>query len=439
MYHGVDRNPIIVMPGVLGSKLKDTTSGKMIWGAFGGGYADPSVAEQARLIALPMKEGAPLNDLRDKVVSNGVLDQITVNLLALPIHVRAYIDIIGTLGAGGYRDQQLALSGAVDYGTKHFTCFQFGYDWRRDNVDSVKALHQYILKKRAYVKQQYKEVLNQDVALKDIRFDIAAHSMAGLIVRYYLRYGPVDLPKDGSLPVLTWEGKKYVDRVVLIGTPNAGSLESFNTLVNGADFLAFFPKYEAAILNTMPGLFQLLPRTRHRGIVEERNRENAVDIFDVNVWAKYRWGMLHPDQTEILRTLLPEVSSDAERYRIAREHIKKSLKRADHFNRALDAPATPPDKVRLKLVAGDAMSTDAVMEVDSDTGTLKVIKWSPGDGVVLRSSALLDERVGGDWTPTLKSPIKWGGVTFLFTDHLGLTSDPIFTDNVLYYLLEEPR
>ena len=100
MYHGIDRNPIIVIPGVLGSKLKDEASGKSIWGAFGGGYADPSVDEEMRLIALPIKEGIPLKELRDEVVSNGVLDQITVNLWALPVRVRAYIDIIGTLGAG---------------------------------------------------------------------------------------------------------------------------------------------------------------------------------------------------------------------------------------------------------------------------------------------------------------------------------------------------
>ena len=306
-------------------------------------------------------------------------------------------------------------------------------------VDSVKALHRYILEKRAYVKQKYKDSFNLNVVLEDIRFDIAAHSMAGLIVRYYLRYGPVGLPEDGSLPTLTWEGTNYIDKVVLIGTPNAGSLEALNILVNGADFLPFFPKYEAAILNTMPGLFQLLPRKRHRAVVEEGSGEKAVDIFDVNVWDKYRWGMLNPDQAEILWTFLPEVESGVERYRIAREHLEKSLKRADDFNRALDAPVTPPNELRLKLIAGDAVPTDAIMEVDSDTGELKVIKKQPGDGIVLRSSALLDERIGSEWSPTLKSPIKWEGVTFLFTDHLELTRDPVFTDNVLYYLLEQPR
>ena len=28
---------------------------------------------------------------------------------------------------------------------------------------------------------------------------------------------------------------------------------------------------------------------------------------------------------------------------------------------------------------------------------------------------------------------------FLFTDHLGLTADPAFSNNLLYLLLEDPR
>ena len=69
---------------------------------------------------------------------------------------------------------------------------------------------------------------------------------------------------------------------------------------------------------------------------------------------------------------------------------------------------------------------------------MRVTDRAPGDGTVLRSSALLDERVGGTWMPHLVTPIDWSRVTFLFTDHLGLTKDPAFADNVLYMLLEEP-
>ena len=73
------------------------------------------------------------------------------------------------------------------------------------------------------------------------------------------------------------------------------------------------------------------------------------------------------------------------------------------------------------------------------TGKLEVIGHAAGDGTVLRSSALMDERVGRTWTPSLQSPIDWTHVTFMFSDHLGMTKDPNFSDNILYLLLEDQR
>lgn len=72
-------------------------------------------------------------------------------------------------------------------------------------------------------------------------------------------------------------------------------------------------------------------------------------------------------------------------------------------------------------------------------GRLSVARDEPGDGVVLRSSAIMDERPGQTWQPRVITPVGWDRVTFLFTDHLGLTRDPAFTDNVLYTLLQAPR
>jgi hypothetical protein len=75
------------------------------------------------------------------------------------------------------------------------------------------------------------------------------------------------------------------------------------------------------------------------------------------------------------------------------------------------------------------------------SSALTVTAWQPGDGRVSRPSALMDERysVGVKWTPRLVSPIAWSNVNFLFADHLGLTRDPGFTDNILFLLLESPR
>ena len=76
--------------------------------------------------------------------------------------------------------------------------------------------------------------------------------------------------------------------------------------------------------------------------------------------------------------------------------------------------------------------TQAAMRSHLDSNPVILIPGIPG-------TKLMDERVGDYRTPNLVSPIKWSNVTFLFTDHLGLTKSPAFSDNVLFILLEEPR
>ena len=151
------------------------------------------------------------------------------------------------------------------------------------------------------------------------------------------------------------------------------------------------------------------------------------------------WGLASPEEEDTLRRLLPGVQDAGERRRIALDHQRKALKRAERMWLALNVPASPPPGLALYLFAGDAVETDAVMAVDTGRGTLTVIGRGPGDGTVLRSSALMDERLGRAWTPSLASPIAWDQVLFMFSSHLGMTKDPNFTDNILFFLLEQPR
>ena len=39
--HWPDLNPVIVIPGALGTRLTETGTDRSVWGAFGGGYASP--------------------------------------------------------------------------------------------------------------------------------------------------------------------------------------------------------------------------------------------------------------------------------------------------------------------------------------------------------------------------------------------------------------
>ena len=432
----LQRNPIIVIPGILGSRLVDETERRIVWGEFGGNGIDPSTPEGARLLALPIEDGQPLDELADTIKVAGPLDTLNVRVFGVLFQIAAYRDIVTALGIGGYRDAASTASNA-DSATQIANCFQFAYDWRRDNVETAALLHEFILEKKAYVEAERHKRYGDDA--QPVRFDIVAHSMGGVMARYYLQYGNAPLPEDDSPPEVTWAGAKYVDRLVMVAPPNAGSLQAVEYLTKGVQFSRFFSKYEPALLGTMPSVYQLLPRTRHRPVVTGPKRV-AVDLYDPKVWAQAQWGFFNPSQSEVLRLLLPEEPDPQRRLAIAYEHMSKCLRRAEQFHAAIDTKVTPPEGTSIHLIASDAHPTVFQYQIDG-RGTLTPTARVAGDGLVTRHSALMDERLAdrSNWAPRLQSPIKWNSVTFLFTDHIGLTKDPAFTDNVLYLLLESPR
>jgi pimeloyl-ACP methyl ester carboxylesterase len=432
-----DRNPIIVIPGVLGSKLVDTDSGIIAWGEIGRGLENPKKDEEIRRIALPIHEGKTFQDLRDNVIAESALESIKLTIYGVTVEKNAYGNILASLGVGGFINENYGETKTIDYGDRHYTSFQFAYDWRRDLVEAAKQLHEYILEKRTYVQNEIAK--RHGLENKDVKFNIIAHSMGGLVARYYLRYGAADLPDDGSLPPLTWAGSRFVEQVVLIGTPNAGSIDGFRNLVEGKYLVLGLPSFDAAILGTMPALYQLLPRARHGHVVSDsETNQEFMDPYDPVLWKQMGWGLANPELDSTLQVLLPEVKDKETRIKIALNHQRKSLMRAKAFAQALDIPAVTPSGLSINLIAGDAVDTTDVIKVNTETGELKNYKTGPGDGKVLRSSALMDERAGSNVKGRLKTPVHWANVLFLFSDHLGLTTDPVFTDNILYMLLEQP-
>ena len=429
---GASRTPVVVIPGILGSKLEEPGSHRPIWGSFIYGAADPDTPEGARLVALPMGEGRTLADLRDEVVPTEVLDTLTVDVgLIRGVEFGAYVDILRTLAAGKYRDQTLSRSSPVDYAGLHYTCYQFAYDWRRDISEQAVALHELITEAQH----------NAQAATgspEPPRVDVVAHSMGGLVLRYYLRYGPHPLPADGTPPTLTWEGAANVENAILVGTPNAGSVLAMRDLARGVRYAALItPTYRPAVLGTMPAVYQLLPRPRHARVIDAQTGE-PIDFLRAETWERYGWGLADPGQDAVLRQLLPGVEAAQDRRRIALDHLGKCLDRARQLFEALDAPASPPPGCTLTLIAGDARPTADQLAVDA-RGAISAVGEAPGDNTVTRASALMDERAGAEYLPRLRSPIAWDSVVFLSEDHVGLTRDPAFADFVLYTLLEKPR
>ena len=152
---------------------------------------------------------------------------------------------------------------SIDYGTDHFTCFQFDYDWRQDIAANAESLEEFIAERRAFVQKKYKEEFGIENA--PVKFDIVAHSMGSLLSRYYLRYGAQSLPSDGGLPELNWAGAQDIERAILVAPPNAGSLEAFGQLLDGFNTgRPVLPFYSPIILGTFPSAKK--PKTVARAI-----------------------------------------------------------------------------------------------------------------------------------------------------------------------------
>ena len=376
--------------------------------------------------------GKPLDELTDTLRPDGSVQRLRATRFGLSLQVRAYEKIMRTLGVGGYLSPETRpAKNMLDYGSQVLSkCFEF--DWRRSLPENAILFGEMV---EAVLRFAQQETGSQE----NLKCDVVAHSMGGLLLRYYLRHGKKLLSDIGDNPAPTWEGAQHVEHVMLVGTPNAGSLNAVDKLVAGLKKNAVMPGYDPALLGTMPSVYQLLPRGRHHTILDAQTREPIENLLDLDTWISHKWGLANPDADPMLRKLLPESKSAAQRRQIALDHLAKCLAEAKQFHRVLDYASDPPAGVIMQLFAGDGMQTPSLAEVGEGGRSFKVLENAVGDGTVLRSSALMDERVGNPWYPRLLTPIKWDNITFIATDHMALTRHPTFVNNALYLLLQKPR
>lgn len=458
------RNPVVVIHGILGARLEQASTGRTVWGAFTSAGIDPGTPDGARALALPLEvpnSAHAYDPAAADVRPSGPLQAIELGLLFTVINVRVYADILRSLGVGGYTDPVLVDPASPAYSADHFTCFTFFYDWRRDNVENAIQFGRYLRELRQDIgrraRQRIERLREQGGAghlaeaaeleewlRSGYRFDVVAHSMGGLIARYYLQFGAQDLPADGSVPPVTWAGSEEVDRLVMVGTPNLGAMESLQTLTEGFSPGLFLPHYHAAVLGTMPSIYQLMPRNNQGLVLGADGEPTDVDLFDVDLWEQNGWGLLAPGAQPYLAWLLPDEPDGAVRQQRARATLAWNLERARRFHAALDQDPPEPGPAEIRLFAAGTIPTLARTRLQPRDGRL-VPEFSGdrlrelGDGTVPRFSAIADRRQGrgGPW---LDSPVPWSSITFLPDDHIGLTSNPVFTDNLLFFLLEQrPR
>jgi len=321
------KRPVIVIPGILGTELINSKTGETVW---------PSPFRTSHDV-LPISPNLEAN--HDDLVPGKILE--TVQLARLLPEVYVYRDLLDALRRyAGYREANWENPG-VD--GDHDTFYVFAYDWRRDNVANARELVQRM------------ERLKDRLQRPDLKFNIVAHSMGGLIARYAAMYGDADLPPDDVAIRPTWNGAAHIGKIVMIGTPNEGSADAFATLMDGYSItdglrrrVPLLNKLTAEDAARSPSVFQLLPHPGEAKFLDENLKPLRLDLYDPQVWKQYGWGALN--STEFRHHFDGEqVDLDA--------YLAATLKRARRFHEALDAVETPNPPVVLLAIGGDCEET----------------------------------------------------------------------------------
>ena len=424
------KRPIIIIPGILGTSLKNAETGENVW------YS----VRRSKDDDLDLPVALDIKSSKDNLVPDDVIREINLKLLP---DIKVYQSLIETLSKyGGYEEA------SWDNPPKNLQdkFFVFPYDWRRDNVETAHILIKKI------------EKLKKDSKQPSIKFNVLAHSMGGLITRYALMYGKADLPKGKPQP--TWAGERYFSKVFLFGVPNEGSIGALETLFRGRSSLGtgidlpFVRDLNPMDVATMPSIFQLIPHKRTGRYYDEDLKPIKVDIFNIETWRKYKWGIYSNDK--YLKHF-----TEAERGRFE-QYFSIVLKRATRFHEALDAYSKKRLSVGLFIIGGDCRNTlDALVIYQNEKndkwitltkadgfrnskGTkitddqIRKLMFVPGDGRVSRTS-LLAETLAEDRRRSnlFDSALPLTYAMFMCEEHQDITSNVTIQNNVLTALISE--
>lgn len=416
----VEQPPVIIIPGLMGSELSSKRDGEIwigsLWDVAFSDYRDT---------ALRIDPDTLLPDPGD-IRPTGITGKFAGRDFYQPI-----IDTLEDVG--GY--QRAEAGRPVDPSGRHY--YLYAYDWRLDNVESVRGLSTLI------------EQIRKDHGDPDMKVDIIAHSMGGMIARYYLRYGTVDVTEHNDFPV-NYHGEGRVRRIVILGTPNMGSVESMKAFIVGRRIgLARIPP---EVMLTFPSVYQLFPHPLTEWLIDTSGRPYDLDPFDTSTWKRFKWSVFDPELRGKIAGDFDDPDSGQARVHLLERYFQKHIERGRRFMWSLtvnmdrqpwqlvvfggDCMLTPArmvveevgDDYRLRLKPGDIQSPVAGVDYER-------LMLEPGDGLVTKTS-LLARQTLDPFVPRHKwsdFPIDYP--LFLCEDHSQLTNNAFFQNNLLHFLL----
>jgi pimeloyl-ACP methyl ester carboxylesterase len=413
-------HPVIFIPGMMGSVLQDSRTGKTVWGNVGGTVMD--------LLALPI-DAVNLVGNRDSLSPSGLLGKFTWIPGVVEKKVYQHLTQV-SITAGGY--------------TPNKDAFSLSYDWRRDLVESAQKLGALI------------EEIKAKTGNPDIKVDLLCHSSGGLIARYYAKYGTEDVLDKDPLPAPTYAGARNINKIIMLGTPHAGAMETLQRLHEGL-WLPTIVRLTPEVIFTMPAMYQLLPCGEQAYFIDRNGNPLSVDIFDAQKWHEYGWSVFAPEYQARIQTRYHSRHGRQEGEKMYKAYLEKqifflsaALQRARQFQRAVWNGDLDEERSKITYVAlgSDCQRTLKAAQLFRHPQRGWRLKFTTkhrylyekmfgyGDKSVTKES-LLGVHLHRDAQGELRAkrlPVYYSG--FVCESHSDLTASPTFMDNVLNILLE---
>ncbi len=221
------KDMIVILPGILGSVLQK--DGKDLWNVSGQSTWQVLTNSSDLMHNLALSQDDP--------EAENLGDGIRATALIQDAHL-----IPGFWKIDGYTQTAQLITDNFDVTPgdiyndpdyRYANFYQFPYDWRRDNRANARILKKLIDQRLQYWRKRS--------GAADAKVILMAHSMGGLVSRYYLE---------------VLEGWRDCRALFTFGTPYRGSLNAVNFLANGYKkcFLDL-----TAVMRSLTSIYQLLP------------------------------------------------------------------------------------------------------------------------------------------------------------------------------------
>ncbi len=295
--------PVVLVPGITGSELRDRRTGELIWGL-------------GKQIVTPHDGGyelvRPLTDPIDGAAAHVEAGEVLSTMHLGPLKKTIYGPIPEMLENHGY------VPGDFRAPAPEADLFTFAYDWRGDNIFAARTLRERL------------------EALADHRgdgyaVDLICQSNGAHICRYLLKYGAESLEQAESGNARPSE-RFRIRKIILVGTSNGGSMRILREVHRGRKYLPLVGRVmQPEVLFSFPAVFQDLPAHIDEPFVDAEGRPVDLPLFEADTWVQKVWSVFQPE-AQARMAEQPDLFGDREQQI---DYLRRALDRAQRLHRLL--------------------------------------------------------------------------------------------------------